>query len=202
MASDGSQWKIVESSYAVNDRWLTVRVDTLLSPEGKMISPWYVLEYPEWVNCVVIDKEDNVILLSHYRHGINATVTEIIGGVADTSNTSPLETIKRELHEEVGLDGGEVHQTGVLYANPSNQNNKVYTFLALGGMITGEQHEELGADFKITKIHFREFYEMCTVPQKEQTFQGLHIASVFYALNFIRYTTNPSSQILRLRSLM
>jgi hypothetical protein len=74
-------------------------------------------------------------------------------------------------------------------------------FVALGGAIRGEQEAELGADFKIIKMPFKEFYEMCTRPNDSDVFQGLHMASVFYALNFIKNTPDTSLQFLRLRAI-
>ena len=63
-------WKTTASKYVVNDRWLKLRADTCLTPDGDVLDPWYVLEYPDWVNCVVVDAEDDIILLHHYRHGV------------------------------------------------------------------------------------------------------------------------------------
>ena len=59
------KWQTTDSRYLVNDRWLRLRADTCTTPDGQTIEPWYVLEYPEWVNCLVIDQEDKVILLRH-----------------------------------------------------------------------------------------------------------------------------------------
>lgn len=195
-------WQTTESKYLVNDRWLKLRADTCVTPEGKIIAPWYVLEYPEWVNCLVIDKDDTVVFLRHYRHGAQAYVQEIVSGMLDPEDVSPQATIARELKEEIGYEGGEIYKTGVAYANPSSQNNKVYTFLAVGGACSGDTTEELGANFLIEKVPFKEFVAHISNPQNGTLYQSLHLASIFFAFNFIRGAETHSKAITRLQSFL
>jgi len=196
------KWQTTSSKYLVNDRWLKLRADTCVTPDGHTIEPWYVLEYPEWVNCVVVDESDDVILLRHYRHGVDTYVSEIIGGNMDPEDKSPQATIIKELREEIGYEGGELYQTGIAYANPSNQNNKLHTYLAVGGACTADKVKELGADFLVEKLPFKEFAHKVTDPAHDTLYQSLHLTSIFFALNFIRQPDTDSEIIARLRSLL
>lgn len=196
------KWRTTNSKYLVHDRWLKVRADTCVTPDGDTIDPWYVLEYPDWIGCVAIDSDDNVTLLRHYRHGADAYVTEIIGGTVDAEDASPEAAAIKELREEIGYEGGELYQTGVTYPNPSYQPNKMYNFLAVGGACTADKVKEVGADFVIEKLPFTDFVALFTNPKASAIYQSMHIATVFSALNYIRYTDNPTDAILRLRSLL
>lgn len=193
------KWQTTASKYLVNDRWLKLRADTCITPDGHTIEPWYVLEYSEWVNCLVIDRDDQVVLLQHYRHGVDEYVTEIIGGNMDPEDKTPGATITKELREEIGYVGGEIYKTGVTYANPSNQNNKLHTFLAIGGSRTHSTTKEVGADFVVRVVPFEEFVSRITSPSATDIYQSLHLASIFFALNFIRQADTESPAILRLR---
>lgn len=42
-------WKTLASTYLFKDDWLTVRADKCEKPDGKIIDPYYVYEFPDWV---------------------------------------------------------------------------------------------------------------------------------------------------------
>jgi ADP-ribose pyrophosphatase len=193
------KWKTTKSEYVVKDRWLKLRADTCKTLDGHTISPWYVLEYPNWVNCLVVDSEGYVILLNHYRHGIDDYVVEIIGGNIDGTD-DPKTTIRRELEEEIGYRGGELYAVGVNYANPSHQTNCNYSFLAVGGTCEAQTTKEVGADFHVMRAPFSEFLKEFTAPAPTQIWQALHLANIYLSLNFIRSAPSPSRAIARLRS--
>jgi 8-oxo-dGTP pyrophosphatase MutT (NUDIX family) len=192
------KWKTTASRYLVEDRWLKLRADACLTPGGEVLEPWYVLEYPDWVNCLVIDQAEEVVLLHHYRHGAGEYVPEIVGGNVDAGD-SPLEAVRRELQEEIGYVPGELYPTGIAYPNPSNQTNKLHAFLAVGGACTEARHKEAGADFSIGKIPFRDFLGSVTDPASATCYQSLHLTSIFFALNFIRKSVTRSAALDRLR---
>ena len=70
-------WKLISSEYLVSDRWLRLRADKCQLPSSKIIEPYYVLEYPTWVNVVAVTPQNEVVLVRLYRHGIGRTVLEI-----------------------------------------------------------------------------------------------------------------------------
>jgi ADP-ribose pyrophosphatase len=200
--SDLPKWKTNSSRYIVNDRWLKLRADSCTTPDGHILDPWYVIEYPGWVNCLVIDKNNNVILLEHYRHGIDEYVPEIIAGNMDESDNTPSETIKRELKEEIGYTGGRIFQTGVCYANPSSQNNLLYCYLAVGGECSDDVYNEIGADFKIEPIPFEEFIVLISANNKTPKYQSLHLASIYFSFNFIKNNSNEYMQLSELKKIL
>jgi 8-oxo-dGTP pyrophosphatase MutT (NUDIX family) len=176
------KWEVTKSEHLVKDRWISLRADDCVTFDGRKLAPYYVLEYPEWVNCLVIDDDGMVTLLKHYRHGVQDTVLEIIGGA--TENENPDDTIARELEEEIGLIDAEIHKVITYYANPANQTNKVHGYVALGGTFDGETFDEIGAEFEVVRMPLRQLLEM--IETQATTFQGLHLATIFAALNFLR----------------
>ena len=72
-------WKVTGSRYLVRERFLTARVDNCVTPAGIEV-PYYVLEYPGWVNIVAHDKEDHLILERQYRHALGDISVELPGG--------------------------------------------------------------------------------------------------------------------------
>jgi len=162
---------------------MRLRADTCITAAGHEISPFYVIEYGEWVNCLVLGDDNEVTLLRHYRHGIDDYVLEIVAGGVDDGE-APEAAIRRELEEELGLTGAAIHPTGTCYANPSNQTNKTHCFVALGGAFDDKQEYELGADFQVVKMPLDELIKI--IENQTETMQGLHLTSIFFALNFLK----------------
>ena len=95
-------WKIIKSRYIVKDKWLTLRADTCELPSSNIIDPYYVFEYPKWLNIVALTTDEDLVLVKLYRHGLGKTVLEIPCGGVETSDASVLFAARRELLEETG----------------------------------------------------------------------------------------------------
>jgi hypothetical protein len=39
-------------------------------PDGQLVPAFYVQEYPEWVNAFALTKDNRVVMVKQYRHGI------------------------------------------------------------------------------------------------------------------------------------
>lgn len=177
------KWKTTDSEYVVNNRWLKVRSETCVDPNGHVITPFFVMEYGEWANCVVVSDDGMATLLRHYRHGVQDHILEIIGGMVDDGET-PERTIERELEEEIGLIGAKLVKTGVCYPNPQTHTNKLHCFIAIGGTFAGNREDEPGANFEQVQMPLKQFVKM--IEDGDEIFQSLHISSVFFALSYLK----------------
>jgi ADP-ribose pyrophosphatase len=183
-------WTIDSSKYAVNDKFMRLRVDSCTTPAGGTVNKYYVIECGDWVNCLAIDTENNAIILRHYRHGVQKYLSEFIGGSIEPEDASPESAARRELEEEAGYTGGTLYPIGIGYPNPANHTNKVYSFLAVGGKIDKEQNLEVGESIVVEKIPFSTVLKQMSSP--EQTYPSMYVAAMFYAVNFIRASSDPS----------
>lgn len=190
--STPEKWQTTSSTYLVNDRWMKLRADTCITLTGQTLSPFYVIEYGEWVCSLVLSENNEVTLLRHYRHGIDDYVLELVGGGVDEGE-SPEAAIRRELEEEVGLQGATITPVGTCYANPSNQTNKTHCFIAQGGTFEGKKLEEVGADFQIVKMPLGELIDI--VEQQKEIMQSLHLTGIFFALNHLKGAHNDTGSV-------
>lgn len=191
------KWQTTASKYLVDDRWLKLRADSCVTPDGQTLDPFYIFEYADWVNCLVIDDDDNAVMIRQYRHGAKEYVLEIIGGGVSPGDTDAEMAIRRELQEEIGYSGGEVIQTGVSYANPANQTNKIYSFLAFDGSLGKEQALEPGENIHIEKMPLSDVLRLMTNASMGEIFQSNNLANLLFALNYIKTSDHPRLQALR-----
>jgi ADP-ribose pyrophosphatase len=188
-------WTINSSEYIVNDRFLKLRVDSCTTPEGEKVGRYYVLELSDWVNCIAIDEDDNVMMLRHYRHGIQKYLMEFIGGGIETTDASPEAAAKREVEEETGYTGGTFYHVGTSYPNPANHTNQVHTFLAVGGKINQDQNLEVGETIHVEKVPLKTVIE--EMSKSNSIYPAIYLAALFHAMNFIRASKNPTLKHLK-----
>jgi ADP-ribose pyrophosphatase len=183
------KWKTTSSKIIVDDKWLKLRIDSCVTSSGSAVPTYYVLEYNDWANCVVLGADDELIMIRQYRHGIGDFVSEFVGGEIEKGDPSPEAGIKRELEEEIGYTGGEIYQTGVSYPNPGNQTNKVYSYLAVGGSCSKEQQLEDTENLTVEKKSLDEVIQDLEDPSSGVVYQSMHITALFFALNFIKHSS-------------
>ncbi len=124
------EWKIKNSEYLLKHKYMTVRKDSCKTKEGAIVDPYFVLEFPNWVQVVAFDDKNRVLITRQYRHGIQSVIYGLPTGFAESSDKSILKSARRELIEETGYDAKKFVKAGVVYPNPAVQNNQVHTFAA------------------------------------------------------------------------
>ena len=173
-------WKLLSSEYLFNDLWFSVRKDVCETPEGKIISPYYVYGFPTWVTAVALTEDNKIIMVRQYRHALGLTIMEIPGGCVDDSDDNLEAAVKRELLEETGYSFSSIDYLGKTSANPSTNNNWMHMYLARGGVKIKEQELDHGEDIEVYLLTIDEVKELL---RENKIIQSMHTTCLLYALN-------------------
>ncbi|MDZ7954525.1 NUDIX hydrolase [Nostoc sp. DedQUE09] len=172
-------WIVLKSRHIVKDKWISVRSDTCQMPNGTIVDPYYVLEYPTWVNVVALTKNQEIVLVKQYRYGINKTVLELPGGSMEVEDTSPLEAAKRELLEESGYTSNNFIETAILSPNSATHNNLIHCFLAIDVECVADLKLDVTEQIDVVLLPLEKVIEGI---ENGILLQTLHISSLFFAL--------------------
>ncbi len=173
------RWKVLASEYLFNEPWLTIRRDRCELPNGAIMPAFYVQEYPTWVAAFALTRDNRVLMIKQYRHGIKEVTIEPPGGVVDKGE-EPETGIQRELLEETGYQFESFEFLGKVCANPSTGDNYLHMFLAKGGEKIAEQNLDETEDVQVVLYTIDEVKELL---RENKILQSLHVSCIFYALN-------------------
>ncbi len=173
------KWKLLKSEQLFKDMWFSVRKDTCEKPDGSIVTPYYVYEFPDWVNALAITEDGKVIMERQYRHALGITCFEIPGGCVDNTDSSLEAAIARELEEETGYTFKNFEYLGKTSANPSTNNNWMHMFLATGGKLTGKQTLDHNEEIE---VHLLTMDELLELVYRGEIVQSMHVTTIFHAL--------------------
>lgn len=100
------------------------------------------------VGIIALDNNDRVLLIRQYRHPVGMYLFEPPAGLLDVPTESPLDTARRELIEEAGLEAQSWHVLYDSFTTPGGSSETFRCFLARGlrpapggRQMTGEAEE-------------------------------------------------------------
>ena len=177
---DKLRWKTISSEYLFNDTWLRARKDRCMKPDGKIVDPYYVIEYPQWATGVGITKNNEVVLVKQYRQALQLVCMEIPGGCIDAEDINPEAAVRREFIEETGYTFDTVEYLGKTSPNPSTNANWMHMFLLTGGRLTHQQSFDENEEIEVYVVPMQEFADMVL---HGEIIQSMHMTTVFFALH-------------------
>jgi ADP-ribose pyrophosphatase len=176
-------WKILASEYLYKETWFTIRKDICETPQGKIVNPYYVYEFPTWVSALAITEDNKVVMVRQYRHGIQKTILEVPGGCVDDSDRNFEDAIGRELMEETGFKFNKYDYLGKVSPNPSTNTNWMHMFLATGGVKVNEQKLDHNEEIEVELLTLDELRSLLA---ENKIIQALHVCTIMYGLEKLR----------------
>ncbi|MFD2629466.1 NUDIX hydrolase [Oceanobacillus kapialis] len=171
------RWETTHSEYVYRSPFGNLRKDRCELPNGIMIDEYYVNEYADWVNAVVITENKQVVLVKQYRQAGQDFYLEIPAGKPEGNETYE-EGMVREVREETGFTSEKRPiKLGEFMVNPATQTNKIITFLIQDAYKEFDQDLDDTEDITTTLVDFDELGELI---RNNQVKTQLFTASAYY----------------------
>lgn len=165
-----NKWKTLDSNYVFKTAFGNLRKDDCELPDGQIIENYYVNEYADWVNAIVITKEKKIVLVKQYRYAARDFFLEIPAGKPE-ENESLEYAIAREVREETGFISDEKPiLLGEFYVNPATQTNKVITFLIVDAYMAFEQELDSTEFIDVHLVDLNDMEAMIATGEIKQLF--------------------------------
>jgi ADP-ribose pyrophosphatase len=120
--------KLLSTRTIYKGRAVNLRVDSVQVPGGRETTRETV-EHSDCVAIVAIDIDNNVLLVSQYRHSVGKELLEIPAGGID-GEEEPQDAVFREMQEETGYLPQKVEKLGGFYSTPGYCTEYLHLFLA------------------------------------------------------------------------
>ncbi|MFM8614763.1 MAG: NUDIX hydrolase, partial [Alphaproteobacteria bacterium] len=150
------------------DRWIRLRADSCITPEGAVLDPYYVLEYADWVHVVAVTDDDRLVANHQYRHGAGCVHLELPGGVMDAADAGALEAAAREFRSVASLS-----------PNSATHTNRIHIVLAEGAYADGAQSLDAGEEIAVELLPLAEIPALIA---SGAFLQSSHVASLMLGL--------------------
>lgn len=180
MDDQSMKWKLISSEYLIKDKWLNARKDVCQRPDGKIIEPYYVIEYSNWVTGVGVTENNEVVLIKQYRHAIGEVCLETPGGCVDKEDADYEQAVRREMQEETGYEFSKAEYLGFTSPNPATNTNLMHMFLLTGGRKTGGQSLDHNEDIEVVLVPLDQLFQLVL---DRKLHQSMHIATAMLALH-------------------
>ncbi|MGB3524345.1 MAG: NUDIX hydrolase [Flavobacteriales bacterium] len=166
-------WTTLSEKLAYETPWISVAHHEVIDPGGKH-GVYGVIHFKSLaVGVIPLDEEMNTWIVGQYRYPMEAYSWEMPEGGGDR-NAPAVESAKRELREEVGIEAE--HWTEILQMDLSNSasDEKAVIFVARGLTFHAPEpdHDE---ELEQRKLPFMELYEMV---QRGEVRDSLTVAAV------------------------
>ena len=179
MENKSLEWKTLGSEYLFRDTWLKVRKDRCQRPDGKIVDPYYVMEYPDWVTGFGLTTHGEIILIQQYRHALGEDCIELPGGCVDAADKDLEHSVRREFLEETGYVFKTAEYLGRTSSNPSTNANILHMFLLTGGEKLQDQQLDPNEEIHVLIVSMDEFTKMLSA---NKFIQSMHVTNFFFAL--------------------
>jgi 8-oxo-dGTP pyrophosphatase MutT (NUDIX family) len=126
---DANPWRTLASRTVYDNPWIRVREDEVIRPDGEPGIYGVVHLKNKAVGVLPIDAAGNIHLIGQYRYTLHQYSWEIPEGGCPEGE-EPLETARRELLEETGLEARDWRLLGRAHLSNSVTDEEAFYYLA------------------------------------------------------------------------
>jgi ADP-ribose pyrophosphatase len=151
-------WTIVGEQQIYDNPWIGVTEYDVINPSGGKGIYGKVHYKNLAIGVIPLDAEGYIWLVGQYRFVLNCYTWEIPEGGGDPA-VPPMESARRELKEETGLEASEWTLLLEMHLSNSIGDEQAFVYLARG-LHQGEAEPEETEQLIVRRVPFEEAYEM------------------------------------------
>jgi ADP-ribose pyrophosphatase len=171
--------KLLDSRGVYRHGRMALRGETYELPDGRTAGPYFILDYPDWVNALALTRDGQAVLVRQYRPGPKQVTLELPGGAVEAAEQSLEAAMRRELEEETGYGGGTLTYLASLSPNSASHTNRIHSFLATDVERIGDLRPD---DTEFLEVVLMPLAEVLETARKGGLDQAMHLATLFLAL--------------------
>ena len=151
-------WQTLNSAVRYENPWLAIRHEEVLTPAGTPGIYGVVSFKNKAVGVIPLDEAGNTYLVGQHRYPLDEYSWEIPEG-GSPLGTDPLESAKRELKEETGLEATQWTKIARIHTSNSATDEEGFLYIA-EGLVQGDHEPEDTEDLRIWKLPLDEAVDM------------------------------------------
>jgi ADP-ribose pyrophosphatase len=129
-ADRAAHWPVVDRVEIYQGHAIKVRRDRITAPHDPEEFERDVVEHVGAVGVLALNERDEVLVLTQYRHPVQAEMVELPAGLRDTPGEPALETAQRELVEEGQVGARRWEPLITVCPSPGTSSERFDVFLA------------------------------------------------------------------------
>jgi ADP-ribose pyrophosphatase len=157
------KWQILSSRMAFDNRWMKIRQDKVKLPDGRILDDYFLWLEDDVSMVVPVTKDNEVIMVKQYKHGVQKVMIEYPAGYVDQGET-PIQAADRELKEETGYQSKKMELIAKMAHNPTKSLGRSFVFLATDAIqVCDPQTDGLPddtEDIEVLKLSIEELIKM------------------------------------------
>lgn len=153
-------YRTVASREIFDGRVVRLRVDTVSMPGGGTADR-EICGHDDAVAVVALDGRGRIALIRQYRHAVGERLWELPAGLCDVDGEAAVDTGRRELVEEAGLEADRWRPVTEIVPSPGFSTERVHVFLATGlREVARPEAADEEADMELAWVPVEEVVEM------------------------------------------
>lgn len=157
----GTPWKELSRRVAFETPWITVTEHEAIAPTGEPAAYGAVRMKNLAIAVLPLHDDGTVILVGQHRFVLGDYSWEIPEG-GGPLGVDPLESARRELSEETGLQAAEWREVVRAQLSNSLTDERMFGFLALGLSAATDGHQkDHTEDLALVRVPFKEALDAC-----------------------------------------
>jgi 8-oxo-dGTP pyrophosphatase MutT (NUDIX family) len=155
------KWTLLKEEDVSPSPWFPVLKHTVKLANGNIIDDYYFSPLGDVVQVLPITKNNEVILVRQYKHGIGEILLELPGGMQQQGR-SVIESALNELEEETGIKTttDKLISLGKIVNNPTKLKQVTYGFILFDAEVNSIQKLDATEEIQLVTISASQVLQM------------------------------------------